>query len=81
MLTSIIRAVAMVTGLAWTALAAAAAYVLHYGLCYNREPACGRGMLAAVGVMVVYAAGIAAGTPLTRWLVSRAERRTEREPD
>lgn len=80
MLISIIYAVAVVAGLAWTTLAAAAVYVLHYGLCYNKEPGCGAGILAALGVMVVYAAGIAAGIALTRWVLRRAERRTKSEP-
>jgi hypothetical protein len=77
MLIGIIYAVAAVGGLAWTALAAAAVYVLHYGLCYNKEPGCGAGMLAAVGVMVVYATGIAAGIALTRWLTRRVGCRTK----
>jgi len=81
MLISIIYAVSAIAGFAWTALAAAAVYVLHYGLCYNKEPGCGAGMLAAVGVMVVYAAGIAAGIALTLWLLRRAERRTKQEPN
>lgn len=50
-------------------------YVPHYDLCYNKEAGCGAGILAALGVMV-YAAGIAAGTALTRWFLHRANRRT-----
>jgi hypothetical protein len=76
MLIGIIYAVATIAGLAWTALTAAAVYLLHYGLCYNKEPGCGAGTLAAVGMLVLYAAGITAGIALTRWLLRLTERRS-----
>lgn len=66
MLIGIIYAVAIIAGLSWTALTAAAVYLLHYGLCYNKEPGCGAGTRAAVGMLVLYAAGITVGIALTR---------------
>jgi len=78
MLVGIIYAVAALAGLAWTAFLAAAVYVLPYGICYNKDPECGAGVLAVIAALVVYVIGIAAGVVLTRSLTRLARRHSQR---
>jgi hypothetical protein len=78
MLVGIIYAVAALAGLAWTALLAAAVYILPYAICYNKDPGCGAGVLAVIAALITYVIGIAVGIVLTRLLARLAAKRSQR---